>query len=206
MGGFLGILSMGFFRREYCSGLPFPSLEDLPTQGSNPRLLHWQVGSLPLSLQGSPSRGVGGCTHLLLYSPETPVQVESWGRCAFSDHWAKGGLELSLILPLPGNTKSKIHLLMSNNMDFFFFSFFFYRRGYAHGKGKFILKICFLFSERGRKKETGKERKEKIRRMEMRFPFCLVNCGFTALPWTQLQRGRNQFFSIIPEWEKKTDL
>ena len=70
MGGFLGILSMGFFRREYCSGLPFPSLEDLPTQGSNPRLLHWQVGSLPLSLQGSPSRGVGGCTHLLLYSPE----------------------------------------------------------------------------------------------------------------------------------------
>lgn len=105
-----------------------------------------------------------------------------------------------MILPLPGNTKSKIHLLMTNNMDFFFFSFlFFYRRGYAHGKDEFILKICFLFSERGRKKETGKERKEKIRRMEMQFPFCLVNCGFTALPWTQLQRGRNQFFSIIPE-------
>lgn len=99
-----------------------------------------------------------------------------------------------MILPLPGNTKFRIHLLTSNNIDFFF-----NRRGYAHGKGEFILKICSLFSEKGRKKETGKERKEKIRRMEMRLPFCLVNCGFIALPWTQLQRGRNQFFSIIPE-------
>ena len=26
----------------------------IPTQGSNPRLLHWQVGSLPLSHLGSP--------------------------------------------------------------------------------------------------------------------------------------------------------
>ena len=29
-------LSMGFSRREYWNGLPFPSLGDLPTQGSNP--------------------------------------------------------------------------------------------------------------------------------------------------------------------------
>ena len=28
----------------------------LPTQGSNPHLLHWQTDSLPLSLQGSSSR------------------------------------------------------------------------------------------------------------------------------------------------------
>ena len=31
---------MEFFRQEYWSGLPFPSPEELPTQGSNPGLLH----------------------------------------------------------------------------------------------------------------------------------------------------------------------
>ena len=33
-------LFMGFPRQEYCRGLPFPSLVDLPTQGSNLHLLH----------------------------------------------------------------------------------------------------------------------------------------------------------------------
>ena len=32
-------LSMGFSRQEYWNGLPFPSSEDLPDQGSNPHLL-----------------------------------------------------------------------------------------------------------------------------------------------------------------------
>ena len=50
-------LSKGFSRQEYWSGLPCPSPEDHLDQGSNPRLLcllPWQVGSLPLSYQGSP--------------------------------------------------------------------------------------------------------------------------------------------------------
>jgi len=42
---------MGFPRQEYWSGLPFPSPGDLPTQGSNPCLLHWKADSLPLSYQ-----------------------------------------------------------------------------------------------------------------------------------------------------------
>ena len=33
-------LSIGFSRQEYCSGLPFPSPEIFPTQGSNPGLPH----------------------------------------------------------------------------------------------------------------------------------------------------------------------
>ena len=43
-------LSLRFSRQEYWSGLPFPSPENLPNQGSNPFLclLHWQAGSLPL--------------------------------------------------------------------------------------------------------------------------------------------------------------
>ena len=39
---------------RYWSGLLCPAPEDLPTQGSDLRLLQWQAGSLPLSHQGSP--------------------------------------------------------------------------------------------------------------------------------------------------------
>ena len=50
-------LSMGFSRQEYWSGLPCPPPGDLPYPGPDWHLLcvlHWQVGSLPLSLLGSP--------------------------------------------------------------------------------------------------------------------------------------------------------
>ena len=46
--------SMGVSRQEYWSGLPFLLQEIFPTQGLNPRLLHWQVDSLPQSPQGGP--------------------------------------------------------------------------------------------------------------------------------------------------------
>ena len=51
-------LSMGFSRQEYWSGLPCLSPGDLPfLQGPNLHLLHllhWQVGSLPLTPYGKP--------------------------------------------------------------------------------------------------------------------------------------------------------
>ena len=50
-------LSMGFSRQESWSGVPFPTPAIFPTKGSNLRLLHllhWQVGSLPLSPPGEP--------------------------------------------------------------------------------------------------------------------------------------------------------
>ena len=50
-------LSVGLPKPEYWSGLPFPSPGDLPIQGSNPHLLHWQADSLPLSYQGSLNAG-----------------------------------------------------------------------------------------------------------------------------------------------------
>ena len=34
------LLSMGFSRKEYCSGLPFPPRGDLPNPGIKPSLLH----------------------------------------------------------------------------------------------------------------------------------------------------------------------
>ena len=47
----LGFSIMGFFRQEYWSQLPCPSLGDISNPGIEPRLfclLHWQMGSLPL--------------------------------------------------------------------------------------------------------------------------------------------------------------
>ena len=46
-------LSTGFSRQEYWSGLPFHSLGDLPTQKSNPGLLHFRKILYPLSYEGS---------------------------------------------------------------------------------------------------------------------------------------------------------
>ena len=46
-------LSIGFPRREYWSGLPFPSPGNLPDPGIKPRSPALQVDSLLLSLRGS---------------------------------------------------------------------------------------------------------------------------------------------------------
>ena len=43
-------LAMGFPRQEYWSGLLFPSPGHLSDPGIKPASLHWQAGSLPLSL------------------------------------------------------------------------------------------------------------------------------------------------------------
>ena len=43
-------LSMGFFRQEYWSGLPFPSPGDFPNGAIKPRSLALQADSLPTEL------------------------------------------------------------------------------------------------------------------------------------------------------------
>ena len=47
-------LSMGFSRREYQSGLPFPSPGDLPYSGTEPGSPALQADSLPIELPGKP--------------------------------------------------------------------------------------------------------------------------------------------------------
>ena len=46
--------SVGFFRQEYCSGLPFPSPGDLPNPRIEPGLLHCRQILYQLSYKGSP--------------------------------------------------------------------------------------------------------------------------------------------------------
>ena len=52
------LLSMGFSRQEYWSGLPCPSLGDLPDRGIKPRSPALQADSLPSEPRGKPS-----CSH-----------------------------------------------------------------------------------------------------------------------------------------------
>ena len=47
-------LSMEFSRQEYWSGLPFPSLRDLPNPGTEPRSSAWQADCLPSEPPGKP--------------------------------------------------------------------------------------------------------------------------------------------------------
>ena len=52
-------LFMGFIRQEYWSGLLFPSPEDLPDSGIEPKSPTLQADSLLLSHWGSPSHPLG---------------------------------------------------------------------------------------------------------------------------------------------------
>ena len=67
-------LSLGFSRREYWSGLPFPSLGIFQTQGSNPCILHWQADSSPLSHWGSPDVCV--CVCVCVCAGRQPAQIK----------------------------------------------------------------------------------------------------------------------------------
>ena len=52
-------LSMEFFRQEYCSGLPFPSPENIPDLEMEPRSLTLQADSLPSDPPGKPRKEHG---------------------------------------------------------------------------------------------------------------------------------------------------
>ena len=54
------LLSMGFSRQEYWSGLPCPPRGDLPIPGMEPRSPMLQADSLLLSHQGRPAGDLGG--------------------------------------------------------------------------------------------------------------------------------------------------
>ena len=57
-------LSMGFSRQECWSGLPFPSPEDIPDQGTEPTSFALQVDSLPSEPLGKPKNTAVGSLSL----------------------------------------------------------------------------------------------------------------------------------------------
>ena len=71
------IQTMEFSRPEYWSGEPFPSPEDLPNPGIEPRSPTLQVDSLPAEPQGKPKNtGVGS---LSLLQQIFPTHESNWG-------------------------------------------------------------------------------------------------------------------------------
>ena len=69
------LLVMEFFRQAYWSGVPFPTPEDFPTQGSDLGLLfllYWQADSFPLAPPGKPTRSSRGKDLSLLRDVRTP--------------------------------------------------------------------------------------------------------------------------------------
>ena len=72
-------LSMGFPRQEYWSGLPFFLQGIFPTQGSNPRLLHWQAVSLTLLVSVT----------MTLFGKKVPADVLKI-RMSWGDHLGLG--------------------------------------------------------------------------------------------------------------------
>ena len=70
-------LSMGFFRQEYCSGLPCPPPGDLPNPGIEPSSPALQEDSLPSEPPEKPKNtGVGS---LFLLQGIFPTQESNWG-------------------------------------------------------------------------------------------------------------------------------
>ena len=61
-------LSMGLSRQEYWSGLPFPSLGDLPDPGIEPGSPALQAGSLPVELQGKIYIYMCVCMYIRVYT------------------------------------------------------------------------------------------------------------------------------------------
>ena len=71
------LLSMGFSRQEYWSGLPCPPPGNLPIPGIKPRFPALQVNFLPSEPPGKPKNtGVGS---LSLFQGIFPTQESNWG-------------------------------------------------------------------------------------------------------------------------------
>ena len=68
-------LSMGFARREYCSGLPFPCPADLSHPGIKPGSPALQADFLPTELQGKPMM-CGICFRIVQWQGEGQEWVE----------------------------------------------------------------------------------------------------------------------------------
>ena len=100
--------SMGFSRHQYWSGLPCRPPGDLPDPGSNLHLLyllHWQVGSLPLTPPGKPRPCMVQLKNQLLGLPCDPVPAYAgdWGSTAGPGrfHMPLGNKGRAATLPSP---------------------------------------------------------------------------------------------------------
>ena len=111
----LVLLSMGFSRQKYWSGLPFPPPGDLPDPGIEPKSPvspELQADSLPLSHLGSPS--------ICLYkhksiSRRVDKKLITVITCLVEENWKEGNIRMerrfcSLVYPHTLNYVNTLHI------------------------------------------------------------------------------------------------
>ena len=76
--------------------MPCPPPGDLPTQGWNLCLLHWQVASLPSEPPGQPRASVGGVIRTHSFAIRRPVRPPCVSSLDYLPH------EVELVWPFPG--------------------------------------------------------------------------------------------------------
>ena len=92
-------LSMGCYRQEYWSGLPFPSLGDLPDPRIEPRSVShcatWEALRLPVCVLAPVSHPDCQGSFLKYLNPDQSWDSEFWGRawadCCLFTEWVKWG-------------------------------------------------------------------------------------------------------------------
>ena len=78
-------LSMGFSRQEYWSGLPFPSPEDLPDPGIEPRSPALQADALTSEPQGSP-QGKAKYSTILISTYVVPTMLKDGPQVEYKNN------------------------------------------------------------------------------------------------------------------------
>ena len=80
---------MGFSRKQYWGGLPFPSPGDLPNSGMEPRSLTLQADSLLSESPGESQRNEDDSQRLqFCFLNFLPTQESEWRHCALSQFLA----------------------------------------------------------------------------------------------------------------------
>ena len=106
------LLSMGFSRQEYWSGLPFPSPGDLPNPGIEPRSLALQADALTSEPPGKPQ----GLAHVIQNSrlqPNPKLLKQKRKKEVLVREMKPGSFGLQVWLHLGAETSLEIHLYPS---------------------------------------------------------------------------------------------
>ena len=115
-------LSLGFLRREYWSGLPFPSPGDLPNPGTEPKYPPLAGGFFITEPPGSPCWSIYFITKRLLSVQELHIGRKKmtiyllYGKCGSS---GRVGLSFSLspfTHPLPQHTWNNIPMITQGSL------------------------------------------------------------------------------------------
>lgn len=145
-----------------------------------------------VSCTRAPSWGVRELSPTQLHSQaETPAQAASRRKvCVYSNlHLGQGRPWVSFWSSLSQRSQRLVFISSPPTLWMFF-----KEEDMPMAKLNSFWRYVSWWMREKEKRTEGKREREKIKRRETRLPFCLVNCGFIVLPWTQLQRGRKSIF------------